>query len=273
MHTSVAAGNFRWSRRHFLAAITGAPLAYRVPAAFGADRQGLPILAYHRFDPRVGAPFTVSLRAFEAQLDWLDAHGCHLVALRDAVAQLRMPKVASAPTAAALTVDDGHLSVYTQLFPIIRRHRLPVTLFIYPSAISNASYAMTWDQLREVQASGWVEVQSHTYWHPNFKTERRKRTAASFATFVDDQLQRSRQVLEARLGSRVDLLAWPFGIVDAELEAAARRAGYHAAFGYPGGPARPRGDRFAIPRIAVSDGDRGARFGALLGLAGDGAGR
>jgi peptidoglycan/xylan/chitin deacetylase (PgdA/CDA1 family) len=43
----------------------------------------------------------------------------------------------------AITVDDGHLSVYTELYPLILKHRPPVTLFIYPSAISNASYALT----------------------------------------------------------------------------------------------------------------------------------
>lgn len=269
MPSPVITRNLRWPRRQFLAAIAGAPLANRVLLARGTERQGLPILAYHRFDPLHGAPFTVSLPTFETQLEWLNAHGCHLIALHDAVVRLRAPSAAGEHIV-ALTVDDGHKSVYTQLFPLIRRYRLPVTLFIYPSAISNASYAMTWEQLREMRASGSVEVQSHTYWHPNFDAERRKRTSNGFRTFVDDQLRRSRQVLEAELGSRVDLLAWPFGIVDAELEAAARSAGYRAAFGYPGGPALPGGDPFAIPRIAVNDADRRSRFGALLGFFGDG---
>ncbi|MFW1406334.1 polysaccharide deacetylase family protein, partial [Vibrio parahaemolyticus] len=92
-------------------------------------------------------------------------------------------------------------------------------------AISNASYAITWEQLHEMQASGFVDVQSHTYWHPNFHIERKRRSPADYRAFVDDQLRRSRQVLEARLKTPVDLLAWPFGIVDSELEAAAQQAG------------------------------------------------
>jgi peptidoglycan/xylan/chitin deacetylase (PgdA/CDA1 family) len=115
-----------------------------------------------------------------------------------------------------------------------------------------------------MQASGLVDVESHTYWHPNFHTERRRLSPADYQAFVDVQLRRSKAVIEARLGKPVDMLAWPFGIVDADLEAAAKRAGYTAAFAYTGGPAAPDGDLLALPRIPIANGDRGERFGALL---------
>ncbi|MEN2789545.1 polysaccharide deacetylase family protein [Sphingomonas oligophenolica] len=233
-------------------------LAARVPGA-------IPILAYHRFDPAIAGPTTITVRTFETQLSQLAETGYRVTGLRDAAAALRRPG-AGAPSQAVITVDDGHRSVYTVLFPLIRKHRVPVTLFIYPSAISNADYAMTWDQLREIAASGLVEVQSHTYWHPNFNAERRRRSPTDYRAFVDDQLQRSKAVIEARLRNRVDMLAWPFGIVDAELEAAARKAGYTVALAYEGGPAAPGADLLALPRIPVSDADRGARFDRLIGV-------
>jgi hypothetical protein len=40
-----------------------------------------------------------------------------------------------------LFADDGHRSVYTDLYPRFFSHRLAVTLFIYPSAISNVPYS------------------------------------------------------------------------------------------------------------------------------------
>ena len=52
--------------------------------------------------------------------------------------------------------------------PLIERERIPVTLFSYPSAISNASYAMTWEQLAALKATGLFSIESHSYWHPNF---------------------------------------------------------------------------------------------------------
>jgi peptidoglycan/xylan/chitin deacetylase (PgdA/CDA1 family) len=235
------------------------------PSAAADEFRGFPILVYHRFDSAVAGPTTVTVAAFEAQLAWLTKHNYQIVALRTALAELNGAAPRPQTPVAAITADDGHKSIYTVLFPIIQRARIPVTLFVYPSAISNAPYALTWAELQEMQASGLVDVESHTYWHPNFKVERRRRTAADYAAFVDNQLSRSKAVIEKKLGMRVNLLAWPYGIVDADLETAAKRAGYTDAFAYAGGPAAPGDDQLALPRIPVSDADRGARFGAMLG--------
>lgn len=92
----------------------------------------------------------------------------------------------------ALAADDAHRSVYTEAFPLLTKYRMPMTVFAYPSAVSNASYAMTWEQLRKLLASGLCDVQSHTYGHPNFKKEREKLPAAEFDKLVRLQLSRSK---------------------------------------------------------------------------------
>ncbi|HWA63684.1 MAG TPA: polysaccharide deacetylase family protein [Caulobacteraceae bacterium] len=257
----------RPARGPHLAAALAAGLALILAAPFtrAADAGGAPILVYHRFDAAVAGPTTVTMAAFEAQLAALSRRGYRIVPLRQAVAELAGTAPRPASPFAAITVDDGHRSVYSVLFPAIRKARIPVTLFVYPSAISNAPYALTWPQLREMQASGLVDVESHTYWHPNFRTERRRRTEADYRAFVAMQLGRSRSVLERELGKPVDQLAWPFGIVDPDLEAAARAAGYHSAFAYAGGPAKTGQDLLALPRIPVTDADRGRRFETLIG--------
>lgn len=238
-----------------------------LPKQREAEKQAqapVPILTYHRFDPTTPGPTTVTTQVFERQLEWLTAHHYKIVTLRAVIDGLRGTAPPVAAPAVVLTADDGHRSVYTELFPIIRRQHIPVTLFIYPSAISNANYALTWDQLKEMLASGLVDVQSHTYWHPNFRKERAHRSPENYRAFVDDQLTRSKSVLERRLGIKVDMLAWPYGIVDQDLEAAAARAGYISAFGFSGGLAAPGADPFAIPRIPVSQAAQGVSFGALL---------
>jgi peptidoglycan/xylan/chitin deacetylase (PgdA/CDA1 family) len=141
---------------------------------------------------------------------------------------------------------------------------MPITLFIFPSAVSHSLSVLTWEQIRTMQRSGLVDVESHTYWHPNFRTERARLSPSAYRAFVDFQLQHSREVLEQELGTSVTLLAWPYGIHDPELEAAATRAGYDAAFTFGGGLARPGCDVLAIPRIPVSGAETGSQFAALL---------
>lgn len=225
---------------------------------------GFPILVYHRFGPRVEDSMMVRTEAFEDQLRQIRAAGYQVVPLRRLVDHLARRAPAPPPRSLAITVDDGHRSVYKELLPVIRRHQIPVTLFIYPSAISNASYAMTWQQLAELRATGLFDIQSHTYWHPNFHKEKRRLDPQAYIRLVDTQLGKSKQVLAARLGGEVDLLAWPFGLYDEELQARAASAGYIAAFTLDRRPARNGDTALALPRYLITDAVSEAGFSAIL---------
>lgn len=261
----LAAVGSRPPRRSLLTtAIAIAALVAGISARAADTSVHVPILVYHRFGPAVTDDMTVTTPAFEAQLQTLQARGHTVIPLRSLLVSMLDSQAALPDRAVVLTVDDGHRTVYTDLFPLIRRHRIPVTLFIYPSAISNASYALTWEQLAEMKGSGLVDVQSHTFWHPNFNVERRRLPAPAYERFVQDQFVKSKAILEQRLGGKVDLLAWPFGIYDDQLMQWAREAGYVAAFSIDRRPVTRADKPMALPRYLVVDADRGARFEALL---------
>jgi peptidoglycan/xylan/chitin deacetylase (PgdA/CDA1 family) len=253
----------RRARSSLLTLVTALLVALSLHAQ-NPTEAGIPILVYHRFDPSTSSSTTVTTATFESQLTFLADHHYTILPLTSVTdIVLRKAQSPAAPII-AITVDDGHLSVYTVLYPIIKQSHIPITLFIYPSAISHASYALTWEQLKEMHASGLVDIQSHTYWHPDFSKEKSHRTPADYAAFVSRQLTRSREELDKRLGTHVTLLAWPYGIVDSALEEAAAHAGYFAAFGYDGEIARP-GDRpFSIHRIPVPNFAHGSAFEKLL---------
>lgn len=230
-----------------------------------ASEPGLHILVYHRFADTAADAMTVRITTFESQLRFLNEHGYHIVPLRDAVEWLRDPGTVLPEKPVVITVDDGHRSVFEKLLPIVLREHFPVTLFIYPSAISNASYALTWDQLRTLKQTGWFDIQSHTYWHPNFNIERRHRSAVEFQQFVRWQLETSRQRIEAETGAHVDMLAWPFGIVDDELMALANQEGYEAAFTLRPNQASHDAPLLALPRFLMVDAYGPRAFAHLLG--------
>jgi peptidoglycan/xylan/chitin deacetylase (PgdA/CDA1 family) len=231
---------------------------------------GAAILAYHRFGQTVADSMTVRVQTFEAQLRYLRSHGYQIVPLHQLV-EARKPGAKPLPAkAVAITVDDGHRSVYEVLWPILRRDPFPVTLFIYPSAISHADYAMTWAQLHELQDSGWFDIQSHTYWHPNFKTERRRLSATDYQAFVRKQLNLSRQRLTERFGPHIDLLAWPFGIYDDDLKHEAASAGYVAAFSIDPHGLTDKDEPYAMPRFLMVDTYGEKAFARLLSEAENG---
>jgi peptidoglycan/xylan/chitin deacetylase (PgdA/CDA1 family) len=239
--------------------------AKAAPEAVSAG--GAPILLYHRFGPVVADSMTVTTPVFESHLKYLHETGYKIIPLRELLGMYFGSRVPADSRCVALVADDAHISVYTTALPLLKKYNAHMTLFVYPSAVSNASYAMTWDQLRELKTTGLFDFQSHTYWHPNFKKERERLAPAEFEKFVHMQFTKSREKLEKELGVKVDLLAWPFGIYDPWLMAKAAEAGYIAAFTIERHALSREDPPMALPRFLLTDKDRGRAFETILNAA------
>ncbi len=224
----------------------------------------VPILLYHRFGPTVADSMTVTTPVFEAHLKYLKDNGYTVIPLRHLINFYLGKGSPPPPKSVVIAADDGHKSVYSVMLPLIKKYRFPVTLFIYPSAISNASYAMTWRQLGEIRKTGLCDIQSHTYWHPNFKKDKKKLSPSEYEKFADMQLKKSKEKLEKKLGIKVDMLAWPFGIYDEWLEKRASGAGYIAAFTIERRHTSPSDNIMALPRYIMINADKANVFGRIL---------
>uniref|UniRef100_A0A7V4G6E2 Polysaccharide deacetylase family protein n=1 Tax=Desulfobacca acetoxidans TaxID=60893 RepID=A0A7V4G6E2_9BACT len=236
------------------------------PAALGDEEVKVPILNYHRFGTTVADSMTVTNQVFEAQLRWLKDNGYTVIPLRDLVKYLRGEGPAPPAKSVVITVDDGHKTVYTDMLPLVRKYNIPVTLFLYPSCISNphAPYAMSWEQLQELKATGLFDMQSHSFYHPNFKQEKKKLKPEQYQKLVEEQLKKSKASLERRFGTTVDMLAWPFGIYDDHLEKEAEKAGYVAAFSIDRRHAGKHERLMSQPRYLMTNRDGTQGFAAII---------
>jgi peptidoglycan/xylan/chitin deacetylase (PgdA/CDA1 family) len=216
-----------------LGRIDAAPAAGRHQAGAAAARTAsceVSVLAYHRFGAAVNDSMTTRTATFRSQLEYLAAHHHPVIPLQSLMTYLRTGSPRPPRGAVVITIDDGHRSVIREALPLVREFNVPVTLFIYPSAISNASYAMTWEDLQKLRDTKLFDVQSHTYWHPNFRTEQRRLAPAQYRPFAVKQLAQPRTVLQHKLGVTADLVAWPFGVYTDEAVAIAREVGYTGGF-------------------------------------------
>jgi peptidoglycan/xylan/chitin deacetylase (PgdA/CDA1 family) len=224
----------------------------------------IPILLYHRFGPVIADSMTVTTNVFDSHLKYLKEHKYTVIPLRQLV-DFYLGKGYPLPERPVVIVaDDGHKSVYTDMFPLIKKYRIPVTLFLYPSAISNASYAMTWDQLREMKKSGLVDFQSHSYWHPDFRLDKKRLKLTEYEKSVDMQLRKSKEKIEKELNNKVDMLAWPFGIYDEELIKRAVMWGYIAGFTIERRHTGSADNIMSLPRYLMTNADRGKAFEMIL---------
>ena len=251
------------------ALLTTAPIAQAAPAELKSNppalTQGLsvPILLYHRFGPTVADGMTIKTSVFEEHLKYLQANGYHVIPLKALVDYYLKKGPAPAPKSVVIVEDDAHKSVYSDMLPLARKYNIPVTVFVYPSAISNAKYAMTWEQLKTLKKNGF-DIQSHTFWHPNFKRDKRKMSPAEFEKSVTTQLKKSKDRLEKELGGTVDLLAWPFGIYDGYLLKRAAEVGYKGTFTIEAHHAGPKDSVRKLPRYLLINADQGKAFARIL---------
>jgi len=246
-----------------------APCAQAAPAEVKATppaaSQGVnvPILLYHRFGPAVVDGMTIKTSVFEDHLKYLKANNYHVIPLRALVDYYLKKGPAPAPKSVVICADDGHKTVYSDMLPLAKKYNVPVTVFIYPSAISNAKYAMTYDQLKILKKNGF-DIQSHTFWHPNFKHDKKKMAPAEYEKSVTTQLKKSKERLEKELGGTVDMLAWPFGIYDDYLIKRAGEVGYKATFTIEAHHAGPKDSVMKLPRYLLINSDQGKSFARIL---------
>lgn len=129
-------------------------LSWSNAMAAGKENFSIPILVYHRLGPTVTDRMTVTVSLFESHLKYLRDNGYTAISLKQLV-QYRLTGTSTLPSrSVVITADDGHHSVYAHMLSVVRLYRIPVTLFVYPSAISNAVYALTWEQLLELKETG-----------------------------------------------------------------------------------------------------------------------
>lgn len=227
----------------------------------------IPILCYHNLNPTVPGSMSMTPKKFESQIKWILDNGFTIIPLKDAVAYLQGTRASLPPKSVVITADDGWKSAYTYMAPIVKKYKIPVTLFIYPETISNGKNAMTWDELKELQQTGLFDIQGHTYSHPNFKQAKKRMSAEGYEKFVKNELVNSKKILEDKTGTKVILLAWPFGIYNAYLEQQAANAGYAMAFTIDYRSANRSDRAMAQPRFMIIDAESAKMFADHVGTA------
>lgn len=217
----------------------GRRLARAAQALWPPRRDGLTVLAYHLVGAGTDSPVDLPVDRFARQLDEL-VEIARPVDLAAAVAALavgqergggergsgrgevcrgedgrrdRRPLV-------AVTFDDAYANFHRRAWPLLAERGIPATLFVPVAFVEGEGPApirgtdplppVGWPELREMTASGRLAVGSHTVSHPDLTRLAPAR--------VDDELRRSRAVLEDRLGTRVTAFCYPRGLWSPALE-------------------------------------------------------
>ena len=157
----------------------------------------------------------------------------------------------------AVTFDDGFLSVCDHALPVLKKERIPATIFVptgylgtAPGWLKKESLAarketvMTPQQIGAIASDPLITIGSHTITHPRV-SELDSETALA-------ELRDSKLELEKITGKKVALFSFPHGAFSHRDLDLARQAGYERVFGIH--PALAS-DAFLSGRVAVDPSD------------------
>ncbi len=203
----------------------GAPVEPPPPAI--DTRAQVVVLCYHRLEGKAGGALSIEPALFEQQLQKIKESGAEVVSMQDFLAWRRGEKNIP-PKSVVITIDDGYVSGYDVGWPLLKKYGYPFTMYVYLNYIEKGGKSVTWSQLAEMRDAG-VDIGSHTVSHQDLRRKPSK-GAGDYETWLKDELERSKQVIEEKLGIKCATLAYPFGLHNDKVHAAVRAAGYEAAF-------------------------------------------
>lgn len=224
-----------------VAALAGGPFARRRPG-------DVVVLVYHRVADG-SSEIDLPPRTFERQLAALVERE-PVLSFDGAVAALNGGGNGVARGGVALTFDDGTSDFYDAALPLLRRYRVPALLYLATGSVEDRATpdSLSWGQLREAIGTGLVTVGAHTHSHADLSRAGERQAS--------DEMRRSKELVEDRLGTACRHFAYPWGVASPAADAVARRLFDTAALGW--GTNRRHGtDPHRLGRTPVlrSDGD------------------
>jgi peptidoglycan/xylan/chitin deacetylase (PgdA/CDA1 family) len=184
-------------------------------------------------------------RSFEGQMA--------LLADRVSVLSLDRALDGSGRGGVVVTIDDGYRDFHDHVLPALERYRIPAVLYLATGLVSDGEERLTWSMLAEAVETGLVTVGAHTHSHlPLGKLPEGD---------AHEEMRRSKELIEDRLGVPCRHFAYPFGVSGPGAERAARRLFDSAALGW-GTNRGGRLDPFRLARLPVLRSDGFAFFRA-----------
>lgn len=224
--------------------------SFKLPLEFEKDKVAttsatsvrLPIIMYHYVEYvadkgdtiRIGLNTTPAM--FEKELQSIKNHGYETVFMKD-VPDFLSGKTKMPPKTIALTFDDGYQDFHPYVLPLLKKYNLKATIYIISNFIGRHNY-MSESEIKDVIASGLVEIGSHTLNHVNLRNNPDIK-----------EITESKINLEKTFNIKVYSFAYPYGGFSKDSVEIVQKAGYTNATSVIPGVYQSQTNKFYLSRL------------------------
>ena len=200
------------------------------------------ILIYHRFGEDKYPSTNVRIEQFNQHIEKLKSENFNIISLGKVIEayekNLTLPE-----KSITITIDDAFESVYTHAWPILKKEKIPFTLFISTDTIGHKNY-MSWEQIKELANKG-VEIGNHSSSHFHFNE-------LSYEE-IEKDIQVAKRKISQELGLKKQIFSYPYGEYDLEFVNIIKKMGFVAALGQQSSVFNETENLFQMPRFPINE--------------------
>ena len=186
--------------------------------------QVVPILSYHDFAEKCGAPLCTPKQIFQEQMKYLHDNGYRVITMKELLGFLEY-KQGIPERSVVITIEDGYRSFYKIAYPILKSYGYTAAIFIYTSLINQTKNGITWNQLRKVKADGF-EIGSNCVSRTDLTKKNDLEKEADYLKRIKDELVLSKKIIDKNLRQKTLYLAFPYGGYNQRILQLSEEAGY-----------------------------------------------
>lgn len=210
------------------------------------------VLQYHHVDSNTPRSTSITAAELEAHLDWLEDNNFTVLPLLQVIDALKTNKQLPSSRIAVITFDDAYRSVCDTAWPVLKRRKLPFTLFVSTEPmILESSTQCSWEALIQIHKSGLLTIGNHSHHHAHLLELARDKSKEDWRKEVINHIVVTQEIIDDKFGSHEKIFAYPYGEYNEELKSIIKDLGY-VAFGQQSGAIGKDSDFYALPRFSLS---------------------
>ena len=215
-----------------------------------AEESNIAVLMYHRIGDDRYPSTNISQELFEKHIEYLVEENINVLPITELSKYLKK-EINLTNKTVFITIDDAYKSFFQNGFPILKKNKLPFSIFVSTNYVSNEddSDFMSWSMLKEVSSNNGL-ILNHSKSHESL--------VGMDLQILKKEIEQNQIEIDKKIGVQPKIFSYPYGESSKSIEEVIKILNYEIAFSQHSAPIHLDQNKYRLPRYALND-----EFGSL----------
>ncbi len=210
-----------------------------------AVEPNITVLMYHRIGDDKYPSTSISQELFEKHIEYLVDENISVLPITELPKYLKK-EISLTNRTVFITIDDAYKSFFQNGFPILKKNKLPFSIFVSSDYVSSAkeSEFMNWSMLKEVSSNNGLIL--------NYSKSHESLVGMDIQT-LKKEIEQNQIEIEKKIGKQPKIFSYPYGESSRAIEEIIKILDYDIAFSQHSAPIHLDQNKYRLPRYALND--------------------